>query len=186
MIADLYEIRKSSRYGKGQFATQFVPKGTIDVFRCAKCGAYSKEEFAKLPKKERDFVVSHEVMNEDGLYSKFCDKRMQYDNHSCDANTLSVGGVFGIVVSDIKKGEEATSDYRQNEEEIHFAGGCMCGGKNCMGRSTFKPPASKKIQSFWNRRISAALKRIPYVKQPLKRQLLKEHPELSYYFKKSK
>ncbi len=189
MIADLYVIRKSGKYkGKytyGLFATQFVPKGTIDGFFCKKCGYYSKEEFAKLPKKKRLFIIDHEVVQENGLYSHFCDKRMQYDNHSCNANVLSSGKGFGIVVRDIKKGEEVTSDYRMNgEDEVHFEGGCKCGSKDCMKDTTFRPPASKKLQNFWNRRINAAVKRIPYVKQPLKRKLLKEHPELSYLFDK--
>jgi uncharacterized protein len=111
---------------------------------------------------------------------------MSYDNHSCNANCLSTDKGFGIVVRDIKKGEEATSDYRryEGEEKIHFVGGCRCGEKNCMGNTTFRPPASKKLQKFWNDEINQALKLIPYVKQPLKKELLKEHPEISYLFEK--
>jgi hypothetical protein len=188
MIADLYIVKKCPEYGKGVkglFATQFIPRGTIDAFICKKCGTYSEEELAKLPKKELDFLTDHQVKEKEGLYSHFCDKRMLYDNHSCNANCLSSDKGFGIVVKDIKKGEEATSDYRlYGEEEVHFVGGCKCGEKNCMGKTAFRPPASKKLQKFWGRKINAALKLVPYVKQPLKKELLKEHPELSYLFKR--
>ncbi len=186
MIADLYKIKKSAKYGKSLVATQYIPKGTIDAFACKKCGTYSEEELAKLSKKELDFLVDHEIKGEDGLYARVCDKRMMYDNHSCNANCLSSGKGFSIVVRDIKKGEEAKADYRRYGEELHFAGGCKCGEKNCMGNSTFRPPASKKLQKFWDEEIGSALKLIPYVKQPLKRELLKEHPELGYLFNKDK
>jgi hypothetical protein len=187
MMADLFEIKESSKHGKGEkglFATQFIPRGTIMDFRCKKCErTYSKKELAKLPRQEKRFVISHEVMRESGLYSKMCDKRMLYDNHSCNANTMGYKG-FGIVVRDIEKGEEVTSDYRVDSEvdEVHFAGGCKCGERNCMGNTTFRPPALKELQKFWDRKINAALKLIPYVMQPLKGKLLKEHPELSYLF----
>ena len=187
MIADLFEIRKSGKYcGKyvnGLFATQFIPKGTITDFRCQKCGFYSKEELARLPKKELDFVMDHEILNlKTGLYSKFCDKRMLYDNHSCNANTLGFKGL-GITVKDIKKGEECTSDYRRNGEgPVHFPGGCKCGAENCIEKSTWRPPASKKLRKFWDDEIRTAIKLIPHVKQPLKGKLLKERPELSYLF----
>jgi len=187
MIANLFEIKKTSSGEKGLFATRFIPKGTIDAFRCKKCGTYSKKELAKLSKKELRFVMDHEVMGKSGLYSKYCDKRMRYDNHSCNANSLSYSKGFGIVVRDIKKGEEATSDYRMyGEDEVHFVGGCRCGEKNCMKGTTFRPPAPEKLRRSWNRRINAALRLIPYVKQPLKAKLLKEHPEVSYLFEKAR
>ena len=189
MIADLYRIRQSRRYGKGVkglFATQFISKGTVDAFHCKKCETYSKKELAKLSKKELDFLIDHEIKGESGSYARVCDKRMMYDNHSCNANCLSSGKGFSIVVRDIKKGEEATADYRRYGEEVHFVGGCKCGEKNCMGNTTFRPPASKKLQKIWDRKINAAIKLIPYVKQPLKRQLLKEHPELRYLFNKTR
>lgn len=191
MIADLFVIKKSPKYGKGEkgiFAMQLIPKGTIMDFRCKKDSTYSREELAKMSEKELRFVMDHSFKEKSGLYHKYCDKRLMYDNHSCNANTLSSGKGFGIVVRDIRKGEEATSDYRldseNSNEELHFVGGCKCGEKNCMKNSTFEPPAPRELQRFWNRRINDALRLIPYVKQPLKKELLAEHPELSYLFEK--
>ncbi len=190
MIADLYVIKEARKYGKGAkgiFAKQFIHRGTIDSFICKKCGHYSKEELAKLPKKEYDFVIEHEIIDKSGQYTYFCDKRMLYDNHSCNANVLSSGKGFGIAIKDIKKGEEVTSDYRADGgDEVYFVGGCKCGEKNCMGKTKFTPPPSKKLQKFWNGKINPAMKLIPYVKQPLKKKLLAEHPELSYLFEKPK
>lgn len=43
MIADLFDIKETSRYGKGIFARRFIPKGTIVYFfPCKKCGTYSE------------------------------------------------------------------------------------------------------------------------------------------------
>lgn len=190
MITNLFIIKKSKKYGqKGLFATQFIPKGTLIDFRCRKCKTYSKKDLAKMPKKRREFIVEHEVAAGNGSYTKFCDERQLYDNHSCNANMLNAhilgrgrGGV-DIAVRDIHKGEEVTTDYRLNDgETVHFVEGCKCRAKNCTGKSTFKPPASKKLQSFWNERINTALKQIAYVKQPLKKELFKEHPEIRYLF----
>ncbi|MGI0141662.1 MAG: SET domain-containing protein [Candidatus Micrarchaeales archaeon] len=189
MIADLVEIKETGKYGKGLFATQFIPKGTIiDSYSlCKKCGTYSKEELAKLSKKEHNFVIHHEQKTKAGLRAKYCDERLSYTNHSCNSNILESDEGFDIAIKDIKKGEEVTEDYRRyGSKKTHFVGGCKCGGKNCIGRTAFMAPGSKKLQKFWNRKINAALRLIPSVKQPLKIRFLKEHPELNYLFKKNK
>ncbi len=182
MIANLFEIKEAVRYEKGLFAKQFIPKGTVVYFHCKNCGTYSKEELSRLTKKELDFVMNHEIETEEGLMSKSCDKRLFYINHSCNANILKSAKGFGIVVRDIKNGEEATEDYRIYDETLHFVGGCKCGEKGCMKDTTYKRPASKRLQKFWDKKLNIALKLIPYIKQPLKSKLLKEHPELSYLF----
>ena len=135
MIADLFEIKETDKYSKGVFATQFIPKGTIVYFYlCKKCGKYSKEELAKMSKKELRFVIDHQVKLKSGEYSKFCDDRLSYINHSCNANILDSGKGFSIVVRDIEKGEEGKEDYRllEGEDEVRFPGGCKCGEPVCM------------------------------------------------------
>lgn len=194
MIANLFVIKKSKKYGQiGLFATQFIPKGTLIDFRCRKCKTYTKRDLNRMTEKKRQFIIEHEVEAGDGSYTNFCDKRQLYDNHSCNANMLNAhilrrgkkGGI-DIVVRNIKKGEEATTDYRLNDEEtVHFINGCMCGARNCMKNTTFKKPGSKELREFWNKKIEDAVKRIPYVKQPIKKELLKEYPKLDYLFEKS-
>ena len=183
-MADLFVEKETGIYGKGLFAKKLVPKGTIFHFVCKKCSIYSKEELARLPKDELEFTLGHEITNESGQLTNSCDKRILYINHSCNANTLRTGkgSGFDIVVKDIQKGEQATSDYRIYCDNLHFTNGCKCGEPNCMKGTTSKRPSPQKLQKFWDGKINAALKQISYVKQPLKMELLKEHPELSYLF----
>ena len=192
MIANLFVVKKSNKYGQnGLFATQFIPKGTFIDFRCKKCKVYTKTDLAKLTEKKRQFIVTHEVMtDENGTYTKFCDKRQLYDNHSCNANVLNAhilghdtNGGIEIAIRDIKNGEEVTTDYRLNDgETVHFVGGCKCGAKNCMKNTTFKPPPTKKLQKFWSVKINSALRLVSTVDQPLKKQILREHQDLNYIF----
>ena len=176
MIANLFKIKDAGAKGKGLFATQFIPKGTIVYFDCKKCKRLNtKKELAKLSKTELRFYNNH---------GRYCDDRMLYNNHSCNANVMDLGNEVDIVVRDIKKGEEQTEDYRIFNEEKHFDGGCKCGEKNCIKNTTYKSPAPKKLRRLWDVKIRSAIKSIPNVKQPLKKELLKEHPELSYLFKK--
>jgi hypothetical protein len=181
MIADLFIVKKIPRYGKGQkglFATQFIPKGTVVHFLCKRCGTWSIKDLAKLSKPRIIRALIHEYP------TKYCDERLGYINHSCDPNIMETKNGFDIVVRDIAEGEEATEDYRIFNEEKHFDGGCKCGAKNCMKNTTYKSPAPKKLRRFWDNEIRPAMRMIPNVKQPLKKELLKEHPELSYLFYK--
>lgn len=68
--------------------------------------------------------------------------------------------------------------------KTYFARGCEYVGKDCIQRTTLIAPGSKKLQKFWNDKISLAIKQIYYVKQPLKKELLAGYPELIYIFKK--
>ncbi len=163
MIADLFVVKRSPKYGKGEkgiFAKQFIPKGTIVYFDCKKCKRLNtKKELAKLSKVELLFYNN---------YGRYCDDRMLYNNHSCNPNVMDFGNDVDIVVRNIKKGEEQTEDYRIFNRELHFDGGCKCGEKNCMKNTTYRSPASKKLRRFWDNEINTALKLVPYVKQPLK------------------
>ncbi len=179
MIADLFDIKETGRYGKGIFARKFIPKGTIVHFLCRKCGTWSKKELARLPKDKLDFVMEHEYP------MKYCDERLLYINHSCNPNIMESGRGFDIVVKEIKEGEEATEDYRIFKEELHFADGCKCGEPNCMKRTTYTRPPPQKLQRFWDKKIEGALRLINSVNQPLKIQLVKEHPDLSHFFNKN-
>jgi len=186
LIADLFAVKNAGEKGKGLFATQSIPKGTIIHFLCKNCGVYSKEELARLPKKEFEFVRWHEITAASGRLTNSCDKRILYLNHSCNSNILRVGKrfKFDIVVRDIKRGEEATEDYRIFLKELHFTRGCGCGEKGCMGKTTFGRPTPKGLQKSWDNKANGAVKRIPCVEQPLKGKLLGEHPGLSYLFNK--
>jgi hypothetical protein len=188
MFADLFVIKKTGKYGKGVFATQFVPKGTIVSCLCRKCGTYSKEELAKLSKKKLDFVMEHEELLKSGLVTKSCDKRQWYRNHSCDSNVLGYKSDSDIAVKDIDKGEEATEDYRtfygKSYFKRYFKNGCKCGAANCMKMKIRTQAPSKKQRRRWKKEIDAAVRAAPHVKQPLEAELLEKHRGLSYLFGK--
>ena len=186
MIADLFDVKETDKYGKGEFnrkgvfARQFIPKGTFVYFYCKKCRPWRKEELARLSKDElratmeRDYPI------------KYCDERLLYNNHSCNANVMDLGNRVSIVVRNIKKGEEQTEDYRIFSDDVHFKNGCKCGEQNCMKENVYTPPPSKELQTIWTRKINSALRLASSVNQPLKTQLLKEHPELAPFFDKSR
>ena len=180
MIANLFVIKGSKIQGKGIFAKKFVPKGTIIYFDCRKCRPWTKKHLEGLSKKELQFVFEHDYP------IKYCDDRLLYNNHSCNANTMDLGNDVSIVVSDIKKGEEQTEDYRiYCDSDVHFKDGCKCGVPNCMRRKVYLPPPPKTLQKFWNSRINSALRLATLVEQPLKRELLRVHPELTPLFGKN-
>ncbi|MDE1857199.1 MAG: hypothetical protein KGH98_03915 [Candidatus Micrarchaeota archaeon] len=177
MIADLFDIKRSKIQDKGVFARQFVPKGTIIYFDCGRCRPWTKEELAGLSKEELRFAFVHNSS------TKYCDERLLYNNHSCDSNTLDIGDDVSIVVRDIKKGEEQTEDYRvYSMDDVRFKGGCKCGAPNCMKRKAHLLPPRKELLGTWAKEIDDALRSADKVGQPLKRELLKVHPELRPLF----
>jgi len=169
MIAKLFKIKETKNRGKGLFAKEFIPKGTIIWFECNNCKKRSPQEIKKLSKKERQWVIDHEIIDETRLFSNVCDKTILNINHSCNANILDSGKKFDIVVRDIKKGEEATYDYRVFYDPWKMP--CHCGEDNCCKMLIYKHPVPKKLRQFWSKKINSALKLVNKVKQPLKEEL---------------
>jgi hypothetical protein len=172
MIAKLFKTKKTKNRGNGLFAKEFIPKGTITWFECKNCKKRTPEEFKSLPKKEREWVIDHEFIDKTRLFANVCDKTILNINHSCNANILDSGKKFDIVIRDIKKGEEATYDYRVFYDPWKMR--CYCGEKNCCKTLNFKHPVPKKLQQFWKTRINSALKLVNKVKQPLRKELRQE------------
>lgn len=172
MIAKLFEIRKTKNKGKGLFAKRFIPKGTIVCFECDKCKKRTEEDFKNLPKKERAWVLNHEYKDKTGLFSDVCDKTILFLNHSCNANILFCDMGFDIVVKDIKKGEEATYDYRVLYDNLNMP--CHCGEVNCCKIVTCEHPIPNDLEQFWLEKIHSALKIVNTVEQPLKEALRKK------------
>ncbi len=54
----------------------------------------------------------------------------KYMNHSCEANTNACAVKWGdVALMDIKKGEEITCDYEQDNTYAYFE--CNCKNKSC-------------------------------------------------------
>ncbi|MFA5039291.1 MAG: SET domain-containing protein [Candidatus Omnitrophota bacterium] len=170
MIAKLFEVKETANKGKGLFAKEFIPKGTIPCFECDKCKVVSASEigYGKMSEKEKMALLDYAYRKEDGTFVLPCDET-RYLNHSCNANILGTEFGFDIVVRDIEKGEEATYDYRDFYEDVRLS--CGCGEPNCCKVLTFEHPLSEELKQSWAKKIKAALRLVNKVKQPLKDEL---------------
>lgn len=168
MIIPAVEVKETENMGKGVFAKEFIPKGTITCFECIKCRIFSEKEFNKLPDKENVYIYR----KKDGTFLEPCDET-KYLNHSCNANTLNYDGMFDVAVRDINKGEEITFDYRVFYDYPRDEFACNCRESNCCKVVKFIHPAPKELQKLWDERLNSALKLINKVRQPLKNFLLK-------------
>jgi len=115
-------VKKSKIEGKGVFAARDFKKGEI-VIKWDISHTLSKSEVEKLSKEEKKYVSFL-----DGKYI-LMQPPATYVNHSCDANTYSKN-FCDVAKRDIKKGEEITGDYSENETP-GFSMKCHCGSKKC-------------------------------------------------------
>lgn len=174
MQADLFILKKTRGRGRGLFARQDIPRGTIVFFECPKCKVMPKSEFRKLTPKQRERLLFHSYTVKDGSVITPCGDSV-YMNHSCNANVLDTGRGFDIVVRDIKKGEEATYDYRAfYDEDWGFE--CKCGAPDCCGTFACRHPLPRGLRARWDRLLKPALGRARLVPQPLRAQLLEHVP----------
>ena len=172
MLAKLFEVKDTEDKGKGLFAKEQIPKGTIVSFECQDCTRISKDDFELiLTNKEKSLTLRYGYRKADGSYLLPCDETI-YLNHSCNANILDSGRGFDIVVKNIAKGEEATYDYRfffQDSDEFE----CMCAEDNCcrIVRSIHNHNHHSQhceLTEFWKSKVNAALIFIDKTYQPLK------------------
>jgi SET domain-containing protein len=170
MLAELFYVEETKNKGKGLFAKEFIPKGTITWVECDKCKVFSASEinFNKMSEKEKWKLFDYAYRREDGSFFAPCGDA-KYFNHSCNANILDSGTGFDIVVRDIKKGEEATYDYRCFYDDLKMQ--CNCGEKNCCKVVDFKHPVPQELELFWSDKVQSALKLSKNVDQPLKEEL---------------
>lgn len=168
MLAKLFEVRETSSKGRGLFAKEFVPKGTIVFFECQQCRRISNSTFVLLPEEEKAYVLEYGYAKSDGSYLLPCDEII-YLNHSCNANILDSGRGFDIVVRDIAEDEEATYDYRIFSEGTELDFPCRCGEDVCCGIVRCEHAPSEELACFWKERIDSAMKNMNSVQQPLER-----------------
>ena len=168
MIAKLFEVRETQGKGKGLFAKEFIPVGTIICFECDKCKVLTGIDPAKMTVKEKEALLDYAYRKKDGTYIAPCDET-RYLNHSCNANILGTEHGFDIVVRDINIGGEATYDYRDFYDDLIM--NCQCGEENCCREVTFEHPVPAELLKYWEEKTSAALKLVNEVAQPLKDEL---------------
>lgn len=180
MIAPLFEIRNTSTKGKGLFAKEFIPAGTIINFDCSECRLMSADELASKSADEQEHILFYNYTRKDGSVVIACGESV-YLNHSCDANILYSGHHFDIAVKDMQPGEEATIDYRFFHESPEFRMPCNCGAAICSGEVACEHHTPEHLQLFWGAKINRAMRRIRMVEQPLRNALLDYSDEYQKY-----
>ncbi len=98
------KILQSSAGGYHCFADEDVPKGTIVFIFGEKDIRYSKEDFKRLSKKQKDRLIEFAVEDEFGNW--YAPSTNIYPRHSCRPSImpLFIGGHYAdIAVRDIKK-----------------------------------------------------------------------------------
>jgi SET domain-containing protein len=170
MLAKLFDVKETKGKGKGLFAKEFVPKGTIVCFECKKCRVLTASEldYDKMSEAQKIKLLDWAYRKKDGTFVAPCDET-RYVNHSCNANVLGTEFGFDIAVRNIRKGEEATYDYRDFYDEVKMP--CRCKEKNCCKVVNFVHPVPDELKEFWDKRVKSALELVNKVKQPLKKEL---------------
>lgn len=114
-----------SKFGKGLFATNSIPKGSIITNISG--SAMQFDEAASLGDKESyPFQVGLSDYIAPNLNTIW-----QYINHCCEPN-CGVNENFEIVaIRNIKNGEELFYDYSTTMLEKHWTMKCMCNAPNC-------------------------------------------------------
>jgi uncharacterized protein len=115
-------VRKSKIQGKGVFALRDFKKGEV-VIKWDISKQLTKEETDKLPEIEKKYVAFA-----NGKYI-LMQPPARFVNHSCESNTHS-DNFCDVAKREIKKGEEITGDYSQDETP-GFEMKCNCGSKKC-------------------------------------------------------
>jgi hypothetical protein len=152
--------------GKGIFAGEFIPKGTI-VYYCGSNDTYlSKNEFQFLSEEKRAQLFKYGVEDEAGNWLVTDGDA----NHSCDANILSLfidSQYCDIAVKDIHADDEITIDYGLFYSSFPWTMACKCRSSLCRKTVGSGISVNTETQELWHSRISEATGRIFDVKQKL-------------------
>lgn len=148
--------------GWGVFATRPIPRGTITWALDALDQRFTPPEIAALPAYARAQLDKYSYVDVRGDHI-LCWDHARFFNHSCAANSLSVGYEFEIAVRDIAAGEELTDDYGTLNLTEPFP--CACGAAHC--RRQILPDDHVRLGSEWNSLARAAFFLIRTVPQPL-------------------
>ena len=148
--------------GKGVFATEFIPKGTIMVVRDPYDLVLSNDEFRALPELMRDEMETYMYRDKHGNLVLGWD-HARYMNHNCNSNTLMTDYNLEIVVRDIEKDEEITADYGLLNVIEPYKLDCGC--RDCRGHLQLDD--IDRLADTWDAMIMEGLMLARSVSQPL-------------------
>lgn len=150
----------SDQKGYGLIATKAIPKGTVSFVQDELDIVIPTNHLTKINPHLSEFVEKYSY--EDHLGNRVISWDFgKYMNHDDNANTLTTGYGFEVVVRDIHPGEEVTDDYRifSTHHDTNFA----------MDRAQSKKLQllPKSLLDQWDEHILSALKESGGVEQPL-------------------
>jgi len=148
--------------GNGVIATEFIPKGTIMVVRDRYDFSFSNEEFGQLPDVMQREMETYMYRDKTGDLILGWD-HARYMNHNCNSNTLMTDYNLEIVVRDIEKGDEVTTDYGLLNVIEPYQIFCGCDG--CRGHLQLDD--IDRYADKWDAMIQESLMLIESVDQPL-------------------
>ncbi len=161
-------VQDSKIQGKGYFADQAIPMGTIVYFYADEDVMFSQVQVEKMSPQEKAKIEEFAVENEYGQW--VLTKSGPFTNHSCNANILPlyIKGLYcDIAVRDIKPGEEITIDYGLFFSSKKWDMKCLCGTANCRDTIGFGKSVSTDIEKLWFNKIQNAAQLIGSVTQPI-------------------
>ncbi len=116
-------VIKPSVFGKGLFASEFVPENTIV---CKVTGTYLTFAETILLGEKESYCL--QIGTDKYIY---CSEPFLYSNHSCNPNCAINSDLDFYTLKNIEKGEELLWDYSTSMLERHWTMKCSCGSKNC-------------------------------------------------------
>lgn len=163
MIHPDTELRKvDDTIGRGVFATQPIPKGTILYVKDPLEIEVSAEQFETMDPQYQTLINWFSYIDEGGFRIVSWDIA-KYVNHHCDSNSISTGYGFEIATRDIAAGEEITDEY--GIFNLPYPLQCCCGSSRCRG--TISDDDWDTYGNIWDKKAKEALKHFGKVAQPL-------------------
>lgn len=123
--------------GRGVFATQLIPRGTITWVLDPFDSCLSRAAVARLPPLLQAAVLREAYPGADERLV-FCWDHGRHVNHSCQPSCADLGGSFQIAARTLRPGDELTCDYGECGHFVDFA--CSCGAPACRGWLPAGPP----------------------------------------------
>jgi hypothetical protein len=146
----------------GVFATADIPRGTFVYVKDDLDVEIDQKQYARLDALRRQHVDTFSYTEATGARVVSWDLA-KYVNHSCHPNTMSTGWGPEVAVEDIPAGAEITDEY--GLLNIESAMSCSCGSAVCRGQ--VEPDDNRRLVSFWDELVQAALCFTHTVEQPL-------------------
>lgn len=181
------KIKDSTIHGKGYFADQFVPMGTIVYCYSSKDIKISKDRFEKLPKDKKNHLVEFAVEDEFGNWVET--ETGPFTNHSCDPTIMPIyvqGNYLDIAIKDINIGDEITLDYGLFYSSEKWEMNCTCGSIHCRGKIGFGIELDCELEKRLFDLIKVAVSKLNDVEQPIYNSADKQVMEVACLIKKLK